>query len=179
MTSHAPLGSSGRKTGFWLEDFAAPYYVFEDAGAATTLASAAGGQPPLDPKSDEPGSATDSTRRFETDRAAQAALAATVKLHGVVAADYDAVFYPGGHGPLWDPADDPQLIALIEATDAAGKPIAAVRHAPGVLRHVKSPDGEPLVNGRRVTGSSNSEERAVGWSAVGPLFGRRHAACAG
>lgn len=169
LTSHDRLGDTGRKTGFWLEEFAAPYYVFLDAGAQVTLASPAGGQPPLDPKSDEPSAQTEATRRFRDDPAAQAALAATVKLAGVQAGDFDAVFYPGGHGPLWDLAEDPHSIALIEATHAAGRPVGLVCHAPGVLRHVTA-DGKPLVAGRAVTGFSDSEEAAVGLTDVVPFL---------
>ncbi len=170
LTSHDQLGNTGRKTGFWLEEFAAPYYVFKDAGADVTLASPKGGQPPLDPKSDDPDAQTDATRRFSKDTDAQAALASTVKLSTVSPADYDAVFYPGGHGPLWDLAEDPHSIALIEATYAAGKPVGAVCHAPGVLRHTKAPDGTPLVRDKPVTGFANSEEAAVGLTDVVPFL---------
>ena len=170
LTSHDQLGDTGHKTGFWLEEFAAPYYVLKDAGAKLTLASPKGGQPPLDPKSDAPDSQTAATQRFKQDAAAQAALAATVPLSSVKAADYDAVFYPGGHGPLWDLAEDKDSIALIEALHAAGKPVAAVCHAPGVLRHVKSSDGQPLVKGKKVTGFTNSEEEAVGLTKVVPFL---------
>jgi len=169
LTSHDRLGNSGRKTGFWLEEFAAPYYVFKDAGAAVTLASPRGGQPPLDPKSDEADAQTDATRRFKSDPAAQAALAATQTLNGMNASDFDAVFYPGGHGPLWDLAEDAQSIALIEAMLAAGKPVAAVCHAPAVLRHVKAAGGHPAVRGKRVTGFTNSEEHAAELSRVVPF----------
>src|SRR5690606_36941221 len=161
LTSHDQLGDTGKKTGFWLEEFAAPYYVFKDAGADITLASPKGGQPPLDPKSDDVDAQTDATRRFKGDTAAQKALASTVPLGQVHADDFDAVFYPGGHGPLWDLAEDAQSIALIEKTFAAGKPLALVCHAPGVLRHTKAPDGSPLVKGKKVTGFTNSEEEAV------------------
>ncbi len=170
LTSHGQLGNTGKKTGFWLEEFAAPYYVFKDAGARITLASPLGGQPPLDPKSDEPASQTDATRRFKADAAAKAALASTVKLADVAASRFDAAFYPGGHGPLWDLAEDPTSIALIETLLAAGKPVAAVCHAPGVLRHVKAPDGAPLVKGRAVAGFANSEEEAAGLTAVVPFL---------
>lgn len=170
LTSHDQLGDTGHKTGFWLEEFAAPYYVLKDAGAKLTLASPKGGQPPLDPKSDAPESQTAATQRFKQDAAAQAALASTVPLSTVKAADYDAVFYPGGHGPLWDLAEDPHSIALIATLHAAGKPVAAVCHAPGVLRHVKSSDGQPLVKGKQVTGFTNSEEEAVGLSKVVPFL---------
>ena len=160
LTSHDRLGDTGRKTGFWLEEFAAPYYTFLDAGAAVTLASPKGGQPPIDPKSDEPEGQTDLTRRFKQDPAAQAVLAKTLPLAEMKAADHDAVFYPGGHGPMWDLAEDPRSIALIEAFYDAGKPVAAVCHAPGALRHVKF-QGQPIVKGKRVTGFTNGEEEAV------------------
>ncbi|MHC0507497.1 type 1 glutamine amidotransferase domain-containing protein [Achromobacter aegrifaciens] len=170
LTSHDTLGNTGRKTGFWLEEFAAPYYAFVDAGAKVTLASPAGGQPPLDPKSDDPDAQTDDTRRFRQDKDAQRQLAATLRLAQVQAADYDAVFYPGGHGPLWDLAEDPNSVSLIETMLAAGKPVAAVCHAPGVLRHAKTADGKPLVQGRQVTGFSNAEEAAVQLSDVVPFL---------
>lgn len=170
LTSHDQLGNTGRKTGFWLEEFAAPYYVFTDAGVHVTLASPAGGQPPLDPKSDEPDSQTALTARFKQDTAAQKALANTVQLSHVDPADFDAVFYPGGHGPLWDLAESRDSIALIEAFDRAGKPIGFVCHAPGVLRHVKGAHGSPLVKGRHVTGFSNSEEAAVELTDIVPFL---------
>ncbi len=170
LTSHDTLGNTGRKTGFWLEEFAAPYYAFVDAGARITLASPAGGQPPLDPKSDDPDAQTDDTRRFRQDQDAQRLLAATLPLAQVQAADYDAVFYPGGHGPLWDLAEDPKSVSLIETMLAAGKPVAAVCHAPGVLRHAKTADGKPLVQGRQVTGFSNAEEAAVQLTDVVPFL---------
>lgn len=170
LTSHDKLGDTGKKTGFWLEEFAAPYYVFKDAGAAVTLASPLGGQPPLDPKSDAPDAQTEATRRFKGDAAAQADLASTRRLSEVDAAQFDAVFYPGGHGPLWDLADDARSVALIEATLAAGKPFAAVCHAPGVLRDAKAPDGTPLVRGKNVTGFTNSEEAAAGLTDVVPFL---------
>lgn len=170
LTSHDRLGDTGRKTGFWLEEFAAPYYALKDAGATLTLVSPLGGQPPLDPKSDEPESQTAATVRFKADTAAQAALAATGRLADVSAADFDAVFYPGGHGPLWDLAEDRASIALIETMAGAGKPVATVCHAPGVLRHAKAADGTPLVRGKRVTGFTNSEEDAVGLSQVVPFL---------
>lgn len=170
LTSHDQLGDTGKKTGFWLEEFAAPYYVFKDAGAELTLASPKGGQPPLDPKSDEPDAQTPATERFRQDAEARSALASTRKLADVEEDDYDAVFYPGGHGPLWDLAEDKHSIALIEAFAHAGKPVAAVCHAPGVLRHAKNGDGRPLVEGRHVTGFSNSEEDAVGLSQVVPFL---------
>jgi len=170
LTSHDQLGDTGKKTGFWLEEFAAPYFTFKDAGAQLTLASPKGGQPPLDPKSDEPDFQTEATHRFRKDSAAQAALASTAVLSTVRPEDYDAVFYPGGHGPLWDLAEDRYSIALIEAFIKAGKPVAAVCHAPGVLRHVKGTDGQPLVKGKRVTGFTNSEEEAVQLTKVVPFL---------
>jgi putative intracellular protease/amidase len=170
LTSHERLGDTGQKTGFWLEEFAAPYYVFKDAGAHLTLASPKGGQPPLDPKSDAPDAQTEATKRFRGDHAAQEALANTITLASVRAGDYDAVFYPGGHGPLWDLAEDRDSIALIETTHAAGRPVALVCHAPGVLRHVKAGDGSPLVKGKRVTGFANSEEEAVGLTKIVPFL---------
>lgn len=170
LTSHDKLGNTGEKTGFWLEEFSAPYYVFKDAGAAITLASPRGGQPPLDPKSDEPASQTESTHRFKADSAAQAVLASTLKLREVSAVDFDAVFYPGGHGLLWDLAEDASSIALIEAMLAAGKPVASVCHAPSVLRHPKTPEGAPVVKGKAVTGFTNTEEQAVGLTQVVPFL---------
>ena len=170
LTSHDQLGNTGKKTGFWLEEFAAPYYAFKDAGAQLTLASPKGGQPPLDPKSDEPDAQTEATERFRQDPAAQSALASTVVLGTVKAGDYDAIFYPGGHGPLWDLAEDRHSIALIEAFYNAGKPVAAVCHAPGVLRHAKDADGQPLVKGKQVTGFTNSEEEAVQLTKVVPFL---------
>jgi putative intracellular protease/amidase len=170
LTSHDTLGDTGRKTGFWLEEFAAPYFVFLDAGVAITVASVKGGQPPLDPKSDEPQFQTESTSRFKADKAAQTMLANTVTLADVNAADFDAVFYPGGHGPLWDLAEDKTSIALLEAMNADGKTLALVCHAPGVLRHVKGADGKALVAGKAVTGFANSEEEAVGLTDVVPFL---------
>jgi len=170
LTSHDTLGDTGKKTGFWLEELAAPYYAFKDAGADIVLASPLGGQPPLDPKSNEPDFQTDLTRRFEADAAANAQLATTVRLDSVSQADFDAVFYPGGHGPLWDLAEDTHSIALIEAFIAAGKPVALVCHAPGVLRHVKTAEGRPLVEGKTVTGFTNTEEEAVGLTKVVPFL---------
>nr|WP_312230087.1 type 1 glutamine amidotransferase domain-containing protein [Pseudomonas sp.] len=170
LTSHDQLGNTGAKTGFWLEEFAAPYYVFKDAGADIVLASPAGGQPPLDPKSDAPDAQTDATRRFKADSEAQRQLASTVKLASVNQQDFDTVFYPGGHGPLWDLAESRESIALIEAFERAGKPIGFVCHAPGALRHVKAADGSPLIKGRRVTGFSNSEEAGVQLTDVVPFL---------
>lgn len=170
LTSHSELGDTGEKTGFWLDEFATPYYVFKDAGAQVRLASPLGGEPPMDPKSDEPAAQTDATRRFKADPAAQAALAGTLRLRGVSASDFDAVCYPGGHGPLWDLAENGFSIALIEAMLAADKPVAAVCHAPAVLRHVKTPDGFPAVRGKAVTGFSNTEERASGLGHAVPFL---------
>ena len=169
LTSHDQLGDTGKKTGFWLEEFAAPYYSFVDAGAKVTVASPKGGQPPLDPKSDEPDGQTEATRRFKTDPAAQAVLAHSHRLSEVRAEDFDAVFYPGGHGPLWDLAEDKTSIGLIEAFYAANKPIGAVCHAPGVLRHVKA-GGDYLVKGKRVTGFTNTEEAAVQLTDIVPFL---------
>ncbi|WP_137936381.1 type 1 glutamine amidotransferase domain-containing protein [Chitinivorax sp. B] len=170
LTSHDRLGDTGHKTGFWLEEFAAPYYVFKDAGATMTLASPAGGQPPLDPKSDEPNAQTAATQRFRQDPTAQQHLASTLPLASVSVADYDAVFYPGGHGPLWDLANDAASIALIEAADRTGKPLGLVCHAPGALIKARNVNGQPLIAGRKVTGFSNSEEAAVGLAAVVPFL---------
>ena len=170
LTSHDQLGDSGEKTGFWLEEFAAPYYVFKDAGAEVALASPLGGQPPLDPKSDDPACQTESTRRCKTDPAARALLASTCRLSEVSADDFDAVFYPGGHGPLWDLAEDASSIGLIESMLLAGKPVASVCHAPAVLLHARAPDGRPVVHGKQVTAFSNSEEHAVGLTRVVPFL---------
>ena len=170
ITSHDKLGDTVRKTGFWLEELAAPFYVFKDFGAEVVLASPKGGQPPLDPKSNEPNSQTDLTHRFEADEDAKAQLASTLRLDTVKADDYDTVFYPGGHGPMWDLAEDQNSIDLIEAFLAAGKTVALVCHAPGALRHVKTPDGKPLVQGKKVTGFTNTEEEAVGLTKVVPFL---------
>lgn len=170
LTSHDTLGNTGRKTGFWLEELAAPYYTFKDAGVEVVLASPRGGQPPLDPKSDEPSFQTETTGRFKADAQAAAQLAATVRLDSVHQSEFDTVFYPGGHGPLWDLAEDKTSIALIESFLAAGKPVALVCHAPGVLRHVKAADGKPLVDGKKVTGFANSEEEGVGLTKVVPFL---------
>lgn len=169
LTSHDKLGDTGEKTGFWLEEFAAPYYIFRDAGADVTLASPKGGQPPLDPRSDDPNSETDATRRFKDDADAKADLASTVTLDSVSHEDYDAVFYPGGHGPLWDLANNKTSAALIEAFYKANKPVSLVCHAPGALRDV-TVDGKPLVEGRKVTGFTNSEEAAVGLTDIVPFL---------
>ena len=170
LTSHDQLGNTGKKTGFWLEEFAGPYYVLKDAGAAITLASPKGGQPPLDPKSELPENLTQSTKRFGTDKAAQAELAKTKKLADVSADDFDAVFYPGGHGPMWEMPDNTTSIALIEAFVKADKPVAAVCHAPVALVNVRGKDGEYLVKGKRVTGFTNAEEDAIGLTAVVPFL---------
>ncbi len=170
LTSHDQLGDTGKKTGFWLEEFAAPYYVLKDAGAAITLASPKGGQPPLDPISDLPENQTKLTERFRTDTAAQTELANTKKLADVSADDFDAVFYPGGHGPMWDMPDNATSIALIEAFVRADKPVGAVCHAPVALINVRGKDGQYLVKGKRVTGFTNAEEEAVGLTAVVPFL---------
>ena len=170
LTSHDQLGDTGQKTGFWLEELAAPYYAFLDAGASITLASPKGGQPPLDPKSDDPSAQTDATQRFANDEAAKTALAYTLPLASVSATDYDAIFYPGGHGPLWDLSQDAASIGLIETMYRAGKPVGAVCHAPAVFRNTKNLDGTPLVQGKAVTGFSNTEEDAVGLTEVVPFL---------
>lgn len=170
LTSHDQLGDTGRKTGFWLEELAAPYYVFKDAGAEIVLASPKGGRPPLDPKSNEPAFQTEQTRRFESDAQAMAQLAVTVPLDNVSQSDFDTVFYPGGHGPLWDIAENKHSIALIEAFLAAGKPVALVCHAPGALRHARASNGNALVEGKKVTGFTNSEEAAVELSDIVPFL---------
>jgi len=170
LTSHDQLGNTGKKTGFWLEEFAAPYYAFKDAGAGIVLASPLGGQPPLDPKSDLPEFQTEMTHRFKADPQAQQALASTVLLAEVKQEDFDTVFYPGGHGPLWDLAESAQSIALIESFERAGKPIGFVCHAPAALRHVKAANGESLIKGRKVTGFTNSEEAAVELTDVVPFL---------
>jgi putative intracellular protease/amidase len=169
LTSHDKLGNTGKPTGFWLEEFAAPYYVFTDAGVEVTLASPKGGQPPIDPKSDDPGSQTEAMTRFKNDPAAQKALAKTVKLSGVKADSFDAVFYPGGHGPMWDLVNDRNSIALIEDFYNSGRPVAAVCHAPAVLNKVTY-QGQPIVKGKRVTGFTNSEEEAVHLTKVVPFL---------
>ena len=161
LTSHDKLGNTGRKTGFWLEELAAPYFVFREAGADITLASPKGGQPPLDPKSNEPSFQTEDTRRFEKDAAAMRALATTVKLSEINSSDYDTVFFPGGHGPLWDLTNDRNALSLIERMLAAKKYVALVCHAPGILTNVKAPNGDPIAKGRSVTGFTNSEEAEV------------------
>ena len=170
LTSHDQLGNTGRKTGFWLEELAAPYYVFKDSGAQITLASPKGGRPPLDPKSDEPNFQTDITRRFEKDADAETQLSRTVRLDSVKQEDYDTVFYPGGHGPMWDIAEDKNSIKLIESFLAAGKTIALVCHSSGALHRVKTPKGTPLVEGKNVTGFTNGEEEEVGLTKVVPFL---------
>jgi putative intracellular protease/amidase len=169
FTSHDTLGDTGRKTGFWLEEGAAPYYVFRDAGVTLTLASPKGGQPPVDPKSDLPENQTPAMARFKKDEEAQKVFANTVKLDSVRAEDFDAIFYPGGHGPMWDLVENADSIALIESFYNAGKPVAAVCHAPGVLRRVTF-QGEPIVKGKRVTGFANSEEEEVQLTHVVPFL---------
>lgn len=170
ITSHDQLGNTGRKTGFWLEELAAPYFVFKDSGADITLASPKGGRPPLDPKSNEPDARTDLTLRFEADKAAEEQLDRTVRLDSVRQEDFDTLFYPGGHGPMWDLAEDEVSIKLIESFITAGKTIALVCHSTGALRHVKAPDGTPLVHGKEVTGFTNGEEDAVGLTKVVPFL---------
>ena len=170
LTSHDELGDTGAKTGFWLEELASPFYHLKDAGVSVTLASPLGGQPPLDPKSHEPDFQTDNTRRFDSDSAAQDQLANTVELNTMKAEDFDAVFYPGGHGPLWDLHNDKDSIALIEAFISEGKPVATVCHAPAVLLQAKDQNGDPLVKGKKVTGFSNSEEVAVELTNVVPYL---------
>jgi len=170
LTSHDQLGDTGKKTGFWLVELAAPYYTFVDAGAEVVLASPAGGQPPLDPKSNEPDAQTETTKRFEADEVAMQALANTHKLSEVLNQDFDAVFYPGGHGPLWDLAKDQNSISLIEQTLQADKPVALVCHAPGVLRDVKDAEGHSIVEGKTVTGFTNTEENGVGLTDIVPFL---------
>jgi putative intracellular protease/amidase len=170
ITSHDQLGNTGRKTGFWLEELAAPYYVFKDAGVQITLASPKGGRPPLDPKSNEPNFQTDLTRRFENDVDANARLGRTLRLDSVKQEDYDTVFYPGGHGPMWDLAEDQNSIRLLEAFIAAGKTFAVVCHSTGALHHVKTPEGKPFVSGKTVTGFTNGEEAEVGLTTVVPFL---------
>ena len=170
LTSHDQLGDTGKKTGFWLEEFAAPYYVFKDAGATITLASPKGGQPPIDPSSDTADAQTDSTKRFKADDAAQKVLANTETLSSVSADGFDAIFFPGGHGPLWDLAENSDSRALIETFAASDRPIGAVCHAPAVFKHPKGSDGKPLVSGKTVTGFTNSEEEGAGLTKVVPFL---------
>ena len=169
LTSHDKLGDTGKKTGFWIEEFAAPYYTLADAGVDVDLASPKGGQPPIDPKSTEPDAQTEATRRFYEDEDLQHKLSRTKKLSEVRAEDYDAVFYPGGHGPLWDLARDRESIRLIEDFTKQQKPVAAVCHGPAVLAEAKAPNGEPLVKGKKVAGFTNSEEEAVQLTNVVPF----------
>ncbi|HBU55718.1 type 1 glutamine amidotransferase domain-containing protein [Sulfitobacter pontiacus] len=170
LTSHDKLGDTGNKTGFWLEEFAAPYYVFKDAGAEITLASPKGGQPPLDPSSDADDAQTEATKRFKSDDAAQKELANTEVLSSVSVDGFDAIFYPGGHGPLWDLAEDKASINLIESFAASDRPVGAVCHAPAVFKHTKGTDDKPLVSGKTVTGFTNTEEEAVGLTDVVPFL---------
>ncbi|MGH8115834.1 MAG: type 1 glutamine amidotransferase domain-containing protein [Rhodanobacteraceae bacterium] len=169
LTSHGQLGETGKATGLWMEELAAPYYVFKDAGADLTLASPAGGQPPVDPGSEQPESETESTRRFRADAAAVQALARTEKLADVDPSNYDAVFYAGGHGPLWDLVDNDDSLRIIEVLYAQGKPVAAVCHGTAALRDARGPFGLPLLRGKAVTGFSDSEERAAGLAEVVPF----------
>lgn len=170
LTSHEDLGDTGHKTGFWIEEFAAPYYSLKDKGVEITLASPKGGQPPIDPNSAAENAATEATKRFDNDKETQAVLAKTLKLAEVNEADYDAVFYPGGHGPLWDLSEDKNSIALIESFYKNNKPVAAVCHAPAIFKNTKGTDGKPLVNGKKVTGFTNSEEAAVKLTEVVPFL---------
>lgn len=170
LTSHSELGNTGKKTGFWIEEFAAPYYVFKDAGAEITLASPKGGQPPIDPKSEAPDAQTEATKRFNSDKDLQQLLATTTKLADVRADSFDAVFYPGGHGPLWDLYETPESVKIIGQFWRSGKPVAAVCHAPAVLLNVKDENGEPLIKGKKVTGFTNTEEEAVGLTQVVPYL---------
>ncbi|MDD3765223.1 MAG: type 1 glutamine amidotransferase domain-containing protein [Nevskiales bacterium] len=170
LTSHDQLGDTGHKTGFWLDEFVSPYYVFADAGAELTLASPKGGQPPLDPRSDDPQFQTPATDRFKNDAEAQKRLAETYPLSSISVDAFDAVFYPGGHGPLWDLAGDASSIAVIEAMARQGKPIAAVCHGPAALRAAKSPEGRSILKGRKATGFSNSEEEAAGLTGIVPFL---------
>lgn len=170
LTSHDTLGNTGEKTGFWLEEFAAPYFVFKDAGARITLASPKGGQPPVDPKSAMAEWQTDATRRFEADAEGTAALAATLPINAVDAGDYDAIFFPGGHGPMWDLASDDAVGHLIEAFDEEKKPVAAVCHGPAALVNAKGADGQALVAGRRIAAFTNGEEEGVGLTNVVPFL---------
>lgn len=170
LTSHDTLGDTGLKTGFWLEEFASPYFLFKDQNFEVTLASPLGGQPPLDPKSDEPDFQTTATARFKQDDQAQKELANTVRLDSIDPTQFNAIFYPGGHGPLWDLAENKKSISLIEEFYKQGKPVGLVCHAPGVLRHVKDTNGKPLVKGKRVTGFSNTEEEAVQLTEVVPFL---------
>ncbi len=170
LTSHETLGDTGKKTGFWLEEFASPYYVFKDAGATVTIASPKGGQPPLDPNSDVADAQTEDTERFKNDKAAQSDLAHTAVLSTVSADGFDAIFYPGGHGPLWDLSEDADSIKLLETFASLDRPIGAVCHAPAVFKHPQGADGKPLVTGKAVTGFANTEEETVGLTEVVPFL---------
>ena len=170
LTSHSELGNTGHKTGFWIEEFAAPYYTLQEAGAEITIASPKGGQPPIDPKSDEPGAQTPATIRFKADAALQELLANTKPLNEISADDFDGVFYPGGHGPLWDLTNDEDSIKLIEAFWKSRKPVAAVCHAPAVLLNVKDEFGDYLVKDKKVTGFTNTEEAAVQLTDIVPFL---------
>jgi putative intracellular protease/amidase len=170
LTSHSELGDTGKKTGFWVEEFAAPYYELADAGAEITLASPKGGQPPIDPSSELAAAQTKFTHRFDQDEPLKQKLAHTLKLSDVKASDYDAVFYPGGHGPLWDLVDDTNSIALLEAFQQQGKPMSLVCHAPCALLNVKLPNGDALIKGKNVTGFSDTEESAVKLTKVVPFL---------
>ncbi len=169
LTSHDRLGDTGKPTGLWLEEFATPYYIFRDEGVKVVLASPEGGKPPIDPRSEDPEMQTDSTRRFFKDKEALAAFENSAQLSTINPADYGAVFFPGGHGPLWDLSEDPHSIKIIETLFAAGKPVGAVCHGPAVFRHTKGPDGAPLVQGKQVTGFSNSEEASIGATEAVPF----------
>jgi putative intracellular protease/amidase len=169
LTSHDQLGNTGRKTGFWLQEFAAPYFVFRDAGVDLTLATPKGGQPPIDPKSDLPENQTPAMTRFKNDPSAQKVLSETRRLSDMRSEDFDTIFYVGGHGPMWDLVDNPDSIRLIESFYNSGKPVAAVCHSPGVFHRVMY-QGEPLVKGKRVTGFTNGEEAAVGLTEVVPFL---------
>lgn len=170
LTSHSELGNTGKKTGFWVEEFAAPYYIMADKGVEITIASPKGGQPPIDPASEAPDAQTEATKRYYADAALKEKVAQTQKLAEVNATDFDAVFYPGGHGPMWDLYDDKNSIALIESFWAKGKPVAAVCHAPSALLNVKDKNGEPLVKGKKVTGFTNTEEEGVQLTDVVPYL---------
>jgi putative intracellular protease/amidase len=170
LTSHDELGDTGKKTGFWVEEFAGPYYTLKDKGVEVTLATPKGGKAPIDPSSDTKDAATESTERFHEDKEAQERINTTHKLADVNAADYDAVFYPGGHGPLWDLANDATSIKLIETFNSQKKPVAFVCHAPAALKSVKGADGQPLVKGKKVTGFTNTEEKAVQLTDVVPFL---------
>jgi putative intracellular protease/amidase len=170
LTSHEDLGNTGEKTGFWIEEFAAPYYLMKDNGIDITIASPKGGQPPIDPKSATPDFQTPATIRFNEDKETQEILSKTIALETVQQADYDAVFYPGGHGPLWDLAEDKHSIALVESFYNHNKPVAAVCHAPAIFKHTQNTDGSPLVSGKKVTGFTNGEEEAVQLTSVVPFL---------